>query len=107
MDIYALIAEQRIREAIGNGEFDDLEGFGKPIDNTEYFSVPAEERVSCHILKNAGAVPHEVILNKKAVELSKEISKANNNIEVNRLKLELSYLMTQINFLSENRRQRL
>jgi hypothetical protein len=73
MGIFDFIAEQRIKEAIAKGEFDNLEGFGKPIDNTEYFSAPEEDRIAFHILKNAGVVPEEVELRKSIYEISKEI----------------------------------
>ena len=33
------IVEKKIKEAIENNEFDNLEGFGKPLDNSEYFIV--------------------------------------------------------------------
>jgi hypothetical protein len=105
MDVFTMIAEQRIREAIEKGDFDDLEGFGKPVDNTEYFSVPEEDRMFCHILKNTGVVPQEVVLNKKAVEISQKISKTRDSKEAARLKLELSQLMTQISVLTEGRRR--
>ena len=32
MDIFTRIAERRIIEAMENGEFDNLEGMGKPIN---------------------------------------------------------------------------
>ncbi len=60
MDAIQYIAEQRIREAITKGEFENLQGSGKYIDNTEYFSVPEEKRIAYHILRNSGFVPEEL-----------------------------------------------
>ena len=60
MEATQYIAEQRILEAYENGAFEHLEGFGSPVDNTHYFSVPPEYRMAFHILENAG------LLNNKA-----------------------------------------
>ena len=35
MDLWCLIAERKIREAIEEGAFDHLEGTGKPLDLSE------------------------------------------------------------------------
>ena len=54
------IAEQRIAEAIANGELDDLPGAGKALDLDDNALVPEELRVAHRILKNAGVAPPEV-----------------------------------------------
>lgn len=64
------IAEERIKQAIEKGEFDHLEGFGKPVDNSDYFNAPPDERIAWHILKNAGVVPEEIFLHKKIYHLT-------------------------------------
>ena len=46
MNIIDYLAEQKIQEAMNNGEFNELPGCGKPIANSEYFSVPGNERVA-------------------------------------------------------------
>jgi len=51
------IAENKIREAIQDGEFDNLPGSGKPIDLDEYFKLPADLRVAYSLLKSANCVP--------------------------------------------------
>ena len=69
MDIFAKIAEQRIREAIENGEFDNLEGMGKPLDFSEDVWIPQDLRMSYRILKNAGCLPPELELRNEIVSL--------------------------------------
>jgi len=65
---WALIAENKIREAIRAGEFDNLPGAGKPIDLDGYFKLPEHLRVAFSILKSANCVPAEVeLLNEIAV----------------------------------------
>jgi hypothetical protein len=54
------IAEQRIAEAIANGELDDLPGTGKALELDDDALVPEELRVAYRILKNAGVAPPEV-----------------------------------------------
>ena len=56
------IAENRIREAMQEGEFDNLPGAGKPIDLDGCFKLPEQLRVAFSILKSANWVPAEVEL---------------------------------------------
>ena len=65
---FSRIAETRIREALAQGEFENLPGAGKPLDLEEYFSTPEDLRMAFSILKNANCAPAEV-------ELLKEISR--------------------------------
>ena len=50
------LVEQKIREAMKAGEFDDLEGKGRPINLDAYFSTPEELRAGYAVLKNAGVL---------------------------------------------------
>lgn len=63
------IAEQRIAEAIGRGEFDNLPGAGKPLCLDDEAPIPEELRVAYRILKNAGFVPPEVELRRELHEV--------------------------------------
>ena len=54
------IAEQRIAEAIANGDFDHLPGSGKPLELDDDSLLPEELRLAYRILKNAGFVPPEI-----------------------------------------------
>jgi DnaJ-like protein len=56
------IAEQRIRQAMNEGEFDALPNAGRPIDLEDYFKWPESLRMAYSILKNADCVPQEVEL---------------------------------------------
>jgi hypothetical protein len=64
------IAEEKILEAMANGEFDNLPGQGQPIDHSRYFAMPEDRRVTYTVLKNAGIAPEEVQLLKDAAYLS-------------------------------------
>ncbi|GGO06341.1 DnaJ family domain-containing protein [Saccharibacillus kuerlensis] len=63
------LAEQKIEEAIRNGELDNLPGKGKPIELDDLSGVPEELRVPYRILKNAGMLPEEMMLRKECLEL--------------------------------------
>lgn len=56
----AFIAEQRILEAMENGEFDDLPGKGRPLDFEDDSNVPEDLRMAYKLLKNAGYAPAEL-----------------------------------------------
>ena len=51
------LAEKRLREAIENGEFDDLPGKGKPVDTSENPFEDPEMRLAHRMLRNAGFAP--------------------------------------------------
>jgi len=73
---WALIAENKIREAIRAGEFDNLPGAGKPIDLDGYFKLPEHLRVAFSILKNANCVPAEVELLNDIATLERRLLEA-------------------------------
>ena len=73
------IAENRIREAMQQGEFDNLPGAGKPIDLDGYFKLPEHLRVAFSLLKNANCVPVEVELLNEIAALERRLSGAVND----------------------------
>ena len=73
---WALIAENKIREAIRAGAFDNLSGAGKPVDLDGYFKLPEHLRVAFSILKNANCVPAEVELLNEIAALERQLDAA-------------------------------
>lgn len=69
MDIFRTIALRKIKEAMEEGEFDDLPLRGKRIDLTDLDHVPEADRMACRILKNANVLPEEVHLHKEILAL--------------------------------------
>lgn len=59
---FSRIAENRIREAIEQGHFDNLPGAGEPLNLEDYFSAPEDLRMAYSILKNVNCRPAEVEL---------------------------------------------
>src|SRR5262252_9054784 len=70
------IAENKIREAMHGGEFDNLRGSGKPIDLDGYFQLPADLRAACWLLKSADCVPAEADLLTEIAALERRLSTA-------------------------------
>lgn len=55
-----ILAEQRIREAQDNGEFDNLPGAGAPLTLDDDALVPEELRAAYRLLRNSGFLPPEL-----------------------------------------------
>jgi hypothetical protein len=59
------LAEERIREAMDRGEFDDLPGCGEPLELENDSHLPEDLRIAHKILKNADCLPPELQLRKE------------------------------------------
>lgn len=69
-----LSIEEQIRRAIEAGDFDNLEGKGKPIDLSAYFAAPEDVRVGQAMLKSNNFVPEEVERLKEIGELREKLA---------------------------------
>ncbi len=69
MNAIAKIAEEKIKQAIEDGEFDNLSGAGKPLRLEEETWIPEDLRAAYRILKNAGCIPPELELEKEIINL--------------------------------------
>jgi len=70
------IAENRIREAMEQGEFDNLPGAGEPLSLDEYFATPEDVRMAYSVLKNANCRPLEVELLHEIARLEQAVAAA-------------------------------
>lgn len=70
------IAEQKIREAMEAGEFDNLPSVGSRIDLEGYFSLPEHLRMAFSVLKSADCLPVEVLLLNDVARLERELAHA-------------------------------
>src|SRR5262249_37611771 len=85
------IAEQRIREAIDRGFFDDLPLKGRRLRLEEDESIPPELRMAFKILKDAGCLPPEVELRREIASLSELLDTIADPAERSRLRRELNH----------------
>ena len=99
------LVEQKIREAQRAGEFDRLEGAGRPINLDAYFSTPEELRASYAVLKNAGVLPEEAQLRREMNELKERLDSCEDPRERERLTRSLSELTLKYSLLVERYRR--
>jgi len=99
MEIFATIAEQKIREAMARGEFDNLPGRGKPLPREDLSGVPEELRMAYKVLKNAGCVPPDVELAKEIVTLRNLVDSLEEDDERRRKLRELNFKILKLNVM--------
>lgn len=104
MDVLARIAEEKIREAVENGELDDLPGKGKPLLPEDLSRVPEELRAAYIILKNAGVLPEELQLKKEILNLQKMLACCSGEGEKTALNRRLNEKILRFNLLMERRK---
>ena len=106
MRIIEKIADEKIREAQNRGDFDNLPGYGKPIDLKEYFQTPPHLRVSYTLLKNAGVLPQEIQFINQMSELKKRwVNESDKKIKIE-LEKELSFKISQLRIILEKRKKK-
>ena len=103
---FSRIAETRIREAIAQGEFDNLPGSGKPLNLEEYFSTPEELRMAFSILKNANCAPAEVELLNEVSRLQRAIAEFSDAATKQELQRALVQRQTELAIAFERRSPR-
>jgi hypothetical protein len=92
---FDILCEQRIAEAMRQGEFDGLPGAGQPLDLDEDPLVPAEQRMTNRILKNAGYLPPELGLRKEIAELRAQLEALGEDLRAPAVR-RLAALMLQL-----------
>jgi hypothetical protein len=99
MNIFAKIAERRIKEAMENGEFDNLEGMGKPFTFEDETMIPEDLRMVYRILKNAGCIPPEIELRNEVVNMSALINTIDDDKERLKKIREFNYKLLRLNIM--------
>lgn len=97
------VAENRIREALAEGKFDNLARTGERIDLEEYFSTPADLRMAYSILKNANCAPAEVELLKEISRVKDALAQAGDEASKQPLRQTLAHRQTELAILLERR----
>ena len=93
------LAERKIEEAIREGKFNNLPGFGKPL-NLE--PIPAEENArmrwwALRLLKQNDVIPEEVVWRKRIDRLKDELPKAMTEARVTAIVTAINGLVRQLN----------
>ena len=97
--------DERIKQAMDAGEFDNLAGKGKPIDLRAYFETPEDLRLAYSILKSSNFVPEEVELLREIDGLKKRFEACADEEQRGRLKKEIKDKTYALNMLLEKRRR--
>jgi len=97
LDIFARIAERIIREAMENGEFDNLEGAGKPMNFADETWIPEDLRIAYRILKNAGCIPPEIEMRNEIINMSALINTIDDDKERLKKIKELNFKLLKLN----------
>ena len=97
MEFFYRIAERRIIEAIANGEFDNLEGKGKPIDFEDETWIPEDLRMAYRILKNAGCIPPELEFRNEVVNMCSLMNTTDDDKERIKKLRELNFKLLKLN----------
>jgi DnaJ homologue, subfamily C, member 28, conserved domain len=97
------VAENRIREALAEGKFDNLPRAGERIDLEEYFSTPEDLRLAYSILKNANCAPAEVELLNEISRVKDALAQAEDEASRQSLRQTLANRQTELAVLVERR----
>jgi len=97
------IIEERIRRAQQKGEFENLEGTGKPLIFENNDHVAGELRLAYKILKNADCLPPEVELKKEIERTEDLLSGMKDTAEKYRTLKKLNFLIMKVNSIGNMR----
>lgn len=98
--------EERIREAIANGDFDNLEGAGKPLNFDDYFAAPEDVRMGYSILKSNKFIPEEIDRLKEIGELKEQIKSCADENQKKSLIKSLNEKILAFNLTMERNRRK-
>jgi len=93
------LIEERIHRAQQKGEFEDLEGTGKPLIFENDGQVAGELRLAYKILKNADYLPPEIELKNEIKRTEDLLSGMEDTAEKYRTLKKLNFLIMKLNFL--------
>jgi hypothetical protein len=99
MSFLERLAEDRIREAMERGEFDDLPLFGKPLRFESDAFVPDDLKLGYKILKDAGFLPPELELRKEIATLETLLREVEDGDERLRVARKINEKVLRLNLL--------
>lgn len=93
------IIEERIRESIQRGDFDDLPGRGRPLDLEDDGHVPEDLRLAFKVLKNAECLPPELQLKKEIRQMEDMLAGIPDEREKYRQIRRINYKILKLNMM--------
>jgi hypothetical protein len=98
--------DEQIRNSIEAGDFDNLEGAGRPINLDSYFNTPEDLRIGYSVLKSSKFVPEEVERLKEIGELKEKIKNCTDANEKTKLAKILQERQLAFSLLMERNKLR-
>lgn len=96
---FTKLVEQRIQAAQRNGEFEDLQGSGKPIEFADDSRIPEDLRLAYKMLKNADYATHEIEIKKQILKTEDLLDGMPDDREKYKAIKKLNYLVMKLNCL--------
>jgi len=96
------IVEERILIAQRKGDFDNLEGAGKPLNLDELSGVPEELKLSYKILKNADCLPPEIEIKKEICKTEDLLAGMDDTAEKYKVMKKLNFLIMKLNSIRKS-----
>jgi hypothetical protein len=103
MDLFHIIAEEKIKQAMKDGEFDRLPGMGKPLKLDDLSGIPEELRMAYRIMKNAGYTEEETNVRKELMNIEDLIKTCDDDSERQCLQKQLNEKLLRFNRLMSKR----
>lgn len=103
MDFSMVVSEDRIKKAYKDGEFENLPGYGKPLNLEDLSAIPEDLRMAYKMLQNAGFSPEEGKLRQEVMTIENLIRTCENPEEKERLNQELSSKLLRYNKIMSSR----
>lgn len=104
--MFGKLIEEKIREAMEAGEFDNLQGKGKPIDLEDYFAAPSDLRLGYSMLKSARCLPEEIELRKEIEDLKTQLATCSDQRHNQTLRTAIKSKSLKLNLLMDSNRKR-
>jgi hypothetical protein len=98
---YEKIVEQRIKEAMDKGEFDNLPGKGKPIPLEDDSHVPEDLRLAYKLLKNADCLPPELLEKKEILQMEDMLTTIPDEKERYKLIKKINFKIMKLNMMGK------
>jgi hypothetical protein len=96
------IVEERILKALKEGDFDNLEGAGKPLNLEDLSGIPEELKLSYRILKNADCLPPEIEIKKEIYKTEDLLVGMDDTAEKYKVMKKLNFLIMKLNSLRKS-----
>jgi hypothetical protein len=91
------IVEERIRKAQERGEFEGLDGTGRPLELADDSHIPEDLRLAFKVLKNAECLPPEIELRKEIEKTEDLLAAMPDTAEKYRTLKKLNFMILKLN----------